>query len=199
MPVILLGGASGSGKSYLASNHGNPHMELDNFYREIQEDTGPTPLPRTQYGEIDWDHPGTWNCASAVDALMDLLQNGTTQVPNYSITTSSYSGYRQVDLDGGPIIAEGIFAELALAPLRGHDVEVRALYIDVSPVTTALRRFVRDVRERRKPILFLIKRGISLFHAEKSLRARYLDAGFEAMPKRRIKEYLESFSVAAVR
>ncbi|GAA4370599.1 uridine kinase family protein [Paeniglutamicibacter cryotolerans] len=199
MPVILLGGASGSGKSYLAGSHGRPHVELDNFYREIHEDTSSTPLPRTQYAEIDWDHPGTWNCAAAVDALMELLQEGTTQVPNYSITTSSYDGFSRVDLDGGPVIAEGIFAELTLAPLRVHGVEVRALYIDVSPVATALRRFVRDVRERRKPIGFLIKRGISLFHAEKSLRERYLAAGFEPMPKRRIREYLESMAAAAGR
>lgn len=196
MPVILLGGASGSGKSYLAANHGRPHVELDNFYREIGEDDGPTPLPRTEYGEIDWDHPGTWNCAAAVDALIDLLQEGTTQVPNYSIATSSYNGYRRVDLDGGPVIAEGIFADEALAPLLHHGIAVRALYIDVSPVATALRRFVRDVRERRKPVGFLIKRGISLFHAEKSIRARYLAAGFEPMPKNKIREYLGSMSSA---
>ena len=57
--VILLGGASGSGKSYLARRHGRPHLSLDAFYRPQSDDGaagGPGPVfPRTPYGEIDWD------------------------------------------------------------------------------------------------------------------------------------------------
>ena len=36
--VILLGGASGSGKSYLARRHGRPHLSLDAFYRPQSDD-----------------------------------------------------------------------------------------------------------------------------------------------------------------
>lgn len=189
-PLILLGGASGSGKSYLANRFGRPHLELDNFYREISEHTADSPLPQTGYGEIDWDHPGTWNCNKAVDALIELLESGQTQVPNYSISTSSYDGTHRIELNGGPLLAEGIFVSELLSPLRRLGVPVQAYYIEVSAVTTAVRRFVRDVKERRKPILFLLKRGYALFRADRQIRGRHVDAGFTPMKKKSVKQLL---------
>ncbi|MEE1621083.1 uridine kinase family protein [Zafaria sp. Z1313] len=188
--LILLGGSSGAGKSYLAERHGRPHVVLDNFYRELAEHTPDAPLPVTPYGEVDWDDPGTWNRDAAVDSMMELLESGQTQVPDYSISTSSYNGYTTVSLDGGPVVAEGIFVDQVLAPLRALGVEPLAVYIDVAPVVTAVRRFVRDVRERRKPVPFLLKRGWALFRAEGALRRRYVDAGFTPLRKRRVKALL---------
>lgn len=188
--VILLGGASGSGKSYLAQRFGRPHLELDNFYREITEHCAGSPLPQTGYGQIDWDHPGTWNCDKAVDAMIELLESGQTQVPNYSISTSSYDGTRGVELNGGPLIAEGIFVGEILAPLKRLGVPVQAYYIDVSALATAIRRFVRDVKERRKPLMFLLKRGYALFLADKDIRAGHLAAGFSPMKKKDVKALL---------
>jgi uridine kinase len=191
-PLVLLGGASGSGKSYLAARFGRPHVELDGFYREISEHTAISPLPQTAYGEIDWDHPGTWNSDAASRAMMQLLQFGRTRIPNYSIATSSYTGHRSVELAEGPVIAEGIFADAVLAPLRSLGVEVDAVFIKVSPITTAVRRLVRDLREHRKPVPFLLKRGWSLFRSERAVRERYVDAGFRTVPKRQIKKHLAS-------
>lgn len=188
--LILLGGASGSGKSYLAHRFGRPHLELDNFYREISEHTAATPLPQTPYGEIDWDHPGTWNCDSAVDALIELLESGQTQVPDYSISTSSYDGTRRIELNGGPLLAEGIFVSEILAPLRRLGVPVQAYYIEVSALATAARRLVRDIKERRKPILFLLKRGYALLRADQQIRARHVAAGFTPMKKKAVKALL---------
>ncbi len=127
MPLILLGGASGSGKSYLAHRFGRPHVELDNFYRELSENTADSPLPQTGYGEVDWDHSGTWNCDKAVDGLVELLETGQTQVPNYSISTSSYDGTHPVELADGPLVAEGIFVSEVLAPLRELGIDVQGL------------------------------------------------------------------------
>ena len=189
-PLILLGGASGSGKSYLAQRFGKPHLELDNFYREHTEHTANSPLPQTPYGEIDWDHPGTWNCDKAVDGIIELLETGQTHVPNYSISTSSYAGTHTVELNGGPLIAEGIFVSEVLAPLRMLGISVQAYYIEVSPMMTALRRFVRDVKERRKPIIFLLKRGFALLRADQQIRTKYLNAGFVPLKKRTLKSKL---------
>ena len=193
-PLLLLGGPSGAGKSYLAGRYGRPHVELDNFYRELAEHTAEAPLPLTGYGEVDWDHAGTWNCEAAVDAVMDLLENGQMQVPDYSIASSSYDGYRTVALAEGPVVAEGIFVDRVLGPLRALGVRVDAVYIDVSPWTTAARRLLRDVRERRKPLPFLLRRGWSLLRQDRSIRRRYLDAGFRPVPKRRVKSLLAGLS-----
>ena len=189
-PLILLGGTSGSGKSYLAHRFGRPHLELDNFYRELSEHTTESPLPQTDYGEVDWDHPGTWNCDKAVDGIVELLETGQTHVPNYSISTSSYDGTHTVELNGGPLIAEGIFVSEVLTPLRALGISVQAYYIEVSPILTALRRFVRDVKERRKPIVFLLKRGYALLRADQQIRTKYLNAGFVPMKKSTIKTKL---------
>ncbi|PQZ93651.1 uridine kinase [Arthrobacter sp. MYb227] len=189
-PLILLGGTSGSGKSYLAHQFGRPHLELDNFYRELSEHTPASPLPQTPYGEVDWDHPGTWNCDKAVDGIVELLETGQTHVPNYAISTSSYDGTHTIELNGGPLIAEGIFVSEVLAPLQGLGLVVQAYYIEVSPLLTALRRFIRDVKERRKPILFLLKRGYALLRADRQIRSKYLEAGFIPMKKKTIKRML---------
>lgn len=204
--VVLLGGASGSGKSYLARRHGRPHLELDAYYHEISEDgVSGVLFPRTPYGEIDWDHPGTWNLQAAVDAVVELIETGRTLMPDYSIATSSVVGTRLLEL-GDPstsrsaegdepghevIIAEGVFADVAAEPLRAacSDLGVRldAYYIDQHTVTTTARRFARDVTERRKPISFLIQRGWALARSERTSRARHLDAGFIPVPKSRLR------------
>lgn len=194
LTLILLGGSSGSGKSYLAERYGRPHVELDNFYRELAEDSPQTPLPHTAYGEVDWDHPGTWNCDAAVNSVLHLLRTGSMEVPHYSISTSSYSGYSTVTRAGGPVVAEGIFVDEIRAPLIAHGVDVRAYYIDVSPITTAVRRLVRDIKERRKPLPFLLRRGWALYRAEGSVRRRYVNAGFIPTPKARIRSMLASAS-----
>ncbi|VXB31677.1 uridine kinase [Citricoccus sp. K5] len=184
--LVLLGGASGSGKSYLARTYGRPHLLLDSFYREIAEDQKCDPeraFPRTAYGEIDWDHPGTWNARAAVDAIIELRETGRTRVPDYSITTSSITGYLDLELAGGPIVAEGIFAAELPRILTRLGVDFQAWYIDQHQLTTAARRLARDLAERRKPVPFLLQRGWSLLRNEREIRDHYLDAGFTPVPK----------------
>lgn len=188
-PLILLGGASGSGKSHLAELYGRPALSLDDYYREQAEDAV-SPLPRTPYGEIDWDHPGTWNGEAAVAGVMELLATGRTTVPRYSIEHSAADGTHEVTLGTGPVAAEGIFGAEALQALRAAGCEVDAFYIDSPRWFTALRRFARDVAERRKPLPFLLKRGVSLFLAEPAFRRRHLEAGFVPVSKRALKRAL---------
>ncbi|WP_371931375.1 uridine kinase [Glutamicibacter sp. MNS18] len=187
--VILIGGASGSGKSYLAARYGRPHLPLDEFYRQMSEDGSPDPFPRTGYGEIDWDHPHTWNRQAALDAITELLQTGSTMVPNYSISISSYTGHRRLR-GSGPVVAEGIFLAELLEPLRAMGVNVEAYYVDEPALLTALRRFARDVSERRKPIPFLIRRGFALFRAHRPDRELYRSKGFTVMAKPKLKRLL---------
>lgn len=190
VPLILLGGASGSGKSYLAQHYGTPPLQLDNFYRNIAEDQT-HPMPRTAYGEIDWDHPGTWNCEAAVAAVQQLLSTGETSVPKYSIKQSTSFGRLRVRLQpGGRVVAEGVFARTALGALREAGVPVTAYYVDSPRLITSLLRFARDVREHRKPIPFLLKRGLALFRADPAFRRAHLEAGFVPVPKRELKKIL---------
>ncbi len=193
-PVILLGGPSGSGKSYLASKYGNPHLPLDEYYRQISEDGNPVAFPRTAYGEIDWDHSGTWNKEAALRAIDELLDTGSTMVPNYSITTSSYNGHREIRSDKGPIVAEGIFLYELLEPLRNKGINVQAYYVDEPALVTGIRRFVRDVAQRRKPVLFLLKRGYALFRVHGADRNKYRERQFILKSKPELKKLLAQLS-----
>ncbi|MFC7402508.1 uridine kinase [Citricoccus sp. GCM10030269] len=198
--LVLLGGASGSGKSYLARTYGRPHLVLDSFYREASEDSavgGPGPeFPRTAYGEIDWDHPLTWNLRAAVDTIIELLESGRARVPQYSIATSSITGYEDYELASGPIVAEGIFAAELPGVLTQLGIEFHAWYIDQHRFPTAARRFARDVAERRKPVPFLLQRGWSLMRNEAELRERYLQAGFTPVAKRELHQRLKRMTTA---
>lgn len=187
--LILLGGASGSGKTYLAEHYGRPHLRLDDFYREASEDATGT-MPHTSYGQIDWDHPGSWNADAAVAALLQLSRDGLTHTPDYSLSLSAVVGLREVTCTGGPIVAEGIFAAVALTALRRAGVRVDAYYVDRPRALNALLRFLRDVREHRKPIPFLLRRGVALFRADPSVRRAHLEAGFVPLPKRALRRRL---------
>ena len=78
---------------------------------------------------------------------------------------------------GGAIVAEGIFAAQMPALLEAAGVPFDAWYIDQSPVTTAVRRFARDVAERRKPPLVLVRRGARLWRDEPELVRAHLARG----------------------
>lgn len=189
--LIILGGASGSGKSYIARRFGAPAIELDAFYREIDEDAD-DPLPRTPYGEIDWDDVGTFRTRHAVDALLRLVEYREVTVPVYDLSISRRSGSRQLRVTHGPVIAEGVFASAVVEALRRRTVECDAWYVIESPTLTMLRRFARDVREARKPLPFLVRRGLALRKAESRLREQARAAGFALTPKSKIKRILRA-------
>ncbi|WP_293697286.1 uridine kinase [uncultured Agrococcus sp.] len=189
--LIIVGGASGSGKSYIARSFGAPAVELDAFYREIDEDLDDR-LPRTPYGEIDWDDVGTFRTQHAVDALLRLVEHRAVTVPVYDLSISRRSGSRQLRVTHGPVIAEGVFASAVVEELRRRSVAYDAWYVIESPTLTMLRRFARDVREARKPLPFLVRRGLALRRAESRLREEAQQAGFVLTKKSRIKRILRA-------
>ena len=79
--VVLVAGESGSGKTHLARVSACPRFRLDEYYRD--GDAGG--LPRTDYGIIDWDDPGTRDGEAALDAIVELVGTGRATVPRYDI------------------------------------------------------------------------------------------------------------------
>lgn len=165
--VILLTGPSGAGKSRLSArlsaSHGWPVVRLDDFYREASDPA----LPRSPLGIPDWDHADSWDAGAAVDALRQLVDDGHVEVPVYDIGASAVTG-RHV-LDARPtdfVLAEGLFAGRLVEPLRREDLLADALCVRQNRTLTALRRFVRDLSERRKPPHILVRRGLALWRDE---------------------------------
>ncbi|GMA30287.1 uridine kinase family protein [Litorihabitans aurantiacus] len=190
--VVVLAGASGSGKSSIAHRLGVPVIRLDDFYRD-HDHPG---LPR-RHGIVDWDSPATWDAPAAVAALVEACRGDRLELPVYDIPTSRRTGSETIDISGAPaVVAEGIFAAEIAGALRAEGVLAGAFYLQQSRITTAVRRFARDVGEARKPLPALVRRGVALTLAEPAMVRGWRAGGLEALPQpaaaRRLRELVEA-------
>ncbi|GAB2867651.1 uridine kinase [Streptomyces deserti] len=175
---MLLCGPSGSGKSLLAARSGLPVLRLDDFYKEGDDPTLPLVAGSS---DIDWDHPGSWDADTAVAAITELCRTGRTNVPVYDIALSARTGEETVEIGRTPLfIAEGIFAAEIVTRCRELGVLADALCLSRGPVKTFRRRFVRDLREGRKSVPFLLRRGWRLMRQERAIIARQTALGAHA-------------------
>ncbi|MBB6435086.1 uridine kinase family protein [Streptomyces candidus] len=179
--VVLLAGPSGSGKSSLAARAGLPVLRLDDFYKEHDDPT----LPQVEGStDIDWDSPLSWDADVAVAAILELCRTGRTTVPVYDIATSARVSEEALDIARTPLfVAEGIFAADIVARCRELGVLADALCLRGRPFTTFRRRLLRDVREGRKSVPFLVRRGWRLMRAEPGIVARHVALGAHACGK----------------
>ena len=190
--VVILAGPSGAGKSRLAGRlhaaHGWPIVRLDDFYRE-QSDPA---LPRhPELGIVDWDDPASWNADEALTALVTLIDTGRADMPVYDLMKSATIGTREVTVAAGQLVlAEGIFAAEIIGRLRAEGILHSAWCIHQGPTTTFVRRLVRDLAERRKPPLVLIRRGWGLRRAEPVVVARQVRLGATAASPADVEELL---------
>lgn len=179
--LVLIAGASGSGKSRLAHAVGCPSLRLDDFYH----DAGHPGMPTTEFGITDWDHPACWDAAGALEALRALLATGQAVVPTYSISESRRTGSHSVRLDGAACLtAEGIFAIEFLATCREAGVPAEAIYLDRPPLLVFALRLRRDLAKKRKPPHILLRRGLALWRAQPTLKRKALAAGFTPLGMR---------------
>ncbi|MFH9089043.1 uridine kinase [Streptomyces sp. NPDC017673] len=172
---MLLCGPSGSGKSLVAARSGLPVLRLDDFYKEGDDPT----LPLVEgSSDIDWDHPESWDADVAVEAIARLCATGSTPVPVYDISLSARTGEETLHIGRTPLfIAEGVFAAEIVERCRERGLLADALCLSRGPVTTFRRRFLRDLREGRKSVPFLLRRGWRLMRAERSIVARQVSLG----------------------
>ncbi|MFB7738137.1 uridine kinase [Streptomyces sp. NPDC056112] len=176
--VVLLCGPSGSGKSLVAARSGLPVLRLDDFYKEAGDPTLPLVAGSS---DIDWDHPGSWDADVAVAAISRLCATGTTDVPVYDISLSARTGEDTLHIGRTPLfIAEGVFAAEIVGRCRELGVLADALCLNRGPVRTFRRRFLRDLKEGRKSVPFLLRRGWRLMRAERSIVARQVALGAHA-------------------
>ena len=189
---MLLCGPSGSGKSLLSARSGLPVLRLDDFYKEGNDPTLPLVAGSS---DIDWDHPGSWDADTAVAAIVELCRTGRTKIPVYDISLSARTGEEAVDMGRTPLfIAEGIFAAEIVTRCRELGVLADALCLSRGPVRTFRRRFLRDLREGRKSVPFLLRRGWRLMRLERSIVARQSALGAHPCDK---DEALSRLSAAA--
>lgn len=175
--IVLVAGPSGSGKSRLARAAGLPKINLDDFYRD-----GDAPgLPRAR-GIVDWDDPATWDGTAAVAAIVAAAEQDVVELPVYAIAANARTGTQCLVLgEAQAVVVEGVFAVETLAPLRDHGLTLCPVWLDRDRTLVALLRLRRDIREHRKPLSVLLRRGFALWRAQPGQRQRALVAGFEPL------------------
>lgn len=165
---------------------GCPSLKLDDFYYDADHPDLPVPESSRASSEvaatadqIDWDDPRSWNAEDAVAAVDQLLQSGTAEVPRYDISRSARAGSHRVELvDASCFVAEGVFGIEMAEYCRAAGLAIESLFLDRPRILVMILRFVRDVREHRKPLPILVRRGLALYRADAGLKRRALAAGF---------------------
>lgn len=190
---MLLCGPSGSGKSLVAARSGLPVLRLDDFYKEGDDPTLPLVAGSS---DIDWDHPQSWDAEVAIEAIGRLCATGSAGVPVYDISLSARVGEETLHIGRTPLfIAEGIFAAEIVERCRELGLLADALCLSRGPLKTFRRRFLRDLREGRKSVPFLLRRGWRLMRAERTIVARQVSLGAHPCDR---DEALSRMAAAAV-
>jgi uridine kinase len=176
--VIVLAGPSGSGKSRLAERLGLPVLRLDDFYKSAGDGGLPLIATGANAGLVDWDHPDSWLPDDALAAIRTLCTEGRATVPVYEIARNGRSGEQLLDLDGHALfVAEGIFAQEVVPACEREGLLEAAYCVTHHPLVTFWRRLTRDLRERRKPPLVLVRRGWALMRAQREVVGRAVALG----------------------
>lgn len=184
--LVLLAGASGTGKSRLCArlathppDGGVTVVRLDDFYLPGDADG----LPTSADGNTDWDDARSWNAAAAAHTLRLLVHGRAAEVPQYDLATSSPRGRHRIE-PRRLIVAEGLFADRLADELR--DIGAVCVCVDRPAPVVALQRLARDVREHRKPLGVLVRRGWRLYrhHGDVVRRAAAVSATAPAGPAR---------------
>ena len=99
-------------------------------------------------------------------------------MPTYDIAQSRAVGH--TELTAAPdalLVAEGIFAAEIVPALRERGLLAGAYCITHGRTRNAVLRFVRDLREGRKPPLVLLRRGLELWRREPAIIDRAVALG----------------------
>ena len=147
-------------------------LRLDDFYKNGGDPTLPRITDGPNSGLVDWDHPDSWLPSDALATVRELCATGRADVPVYDIAHDGRVGHRMLDLDGQRLfVAEGIFAQEIVAGCREAGILAAAYCVAQHPLLTFWRRLARDLRERRKPPLVLVRRGWALMRGQRAVVA----------------------------
>jgi uridine kinase len=144
--VVGVAGGSGSGKTSvcnkLVEQLGADNvvvLQVDSFYKSLTVDE------LKNVSEHNFDHPDAIEHELVIEALTDLIDGKSANIPIYDFKTHS----RQVETHHVEskkfIIVEGIFGLYYAGLRKYYDLQV---FIDVDSDVCILRRIKRDIEER---------------------------------------------------
>jgi uridine kinase len=126
-------------------------------------------------------------------ALIGLCTRGRAEVPIYDISADGPTGTRMIEVGERPFVAEGIFAAELFQACQDAGILLDAIVVHRARWKNLLRRATRDLRERRKPPVTIMRRGIGLYQREDAIVARALRAGFRSLDALQTRQALTAW------
>ena len=157
--IILLGGGSASGKTFVLKKvleqipeDKITHISIDDYYKDFSV------LPMEERAKVNFDHPKSFDWKLMNEQLKALKNGQTIEKPIYDFTTHSRSPKTEIVKPKELIVIEGIMA-LVNKDLRAiGDLKV---YINASRERRLVRRIERDQRERGRTYESIIEQYFS--------------------------------------
>ena len=141
--LIGVAGASGSGKSELASRLSAvlnaPVISLDSYYLELRH------LSYEQRCQVNFDEPESLDSELLIDHFCKIANGEAVEIPEYDFSVHTRTANTTQIVPGEFVILEGLFA-LYWEKLRG--VFGVRVFVDLPDEICFARRLERDVRER---------------------------------------------------
>jgi uridine kinase len=165
-----------------------PVLNLDDFYRA---GTHPVMPRHRELGIIDWDDPRAWDADAALDRLLTICKDGAADIPIYDLSQDRAVGARQFSVgDAKVFVAEGLFAGELVHRCREHGILADAIVVYRKPWKNFARRLSRDLAERLKPPVTLVRRGRALKRAERTVVERQIELGCRPARAAEVREAL---------
>ncbi len=153
--MILIGGGSSSGKTYLtdavAKNIGPEKvtiLTLDDYYKNQSE------KPLEERRSVNYDHPNAFDWPLMRSQLRMLKEGQAIEKPVYDFVNHTRSDKIEVIKPKDLIIVEGI---MALVDRQLRDLGDLRVFIQAKPERRFLRRMIRDVKERGRTMGSVVK------------------------------------------
>ncbi len=156
--IILIGGGSGSGKTYVLSrviellgSENLTHISIDDYYKKLD-------MPFEERRKVNFDHPKAFDWPLLQDHLEKLKNDKTIEKPIYDFTISNRTDKTISIIPKKLVIVEGI---MALVNKKVRDLSDLNVFIDATRENRLVRRIERDQKERARSYESIINQYFS--------------------------------------
>ena len=157
--MILIGGGSSSGKTYLThavtqaiGEDKITLLTLDDYYKDQAN------LTMEERLRVNYDHPNAFDWPLMRKQLADLKAGNAIEKPVYDFVNRTRSDKIEIIQPKSLVIVEGI---MALVDRKLRELGDLRVFIQAKPERRFLRRMIRDVKERGRTMENIVKQYFS--------------------------------------
>lgn len=157
--IILVGGGSSSGKSYITTEvirkmntDEITRISIDDFYKDQ------TNVSMEERMRINYDHPKAFDWKLMRSQILALKNDQAIDKPIYDFTIHNRSDKTEHIIPKKIVVVEGI---MALVDKQLRDLGDLKVFITATPEVRFLRRFIRDHNERMRTYENIVSQYIS--------------------------------------